>query len=75
MTNAMPTIHGAIGLWRSSLLGMAPQLGLQDGDPTASGPGPQRRAAAIFRRRRATEIRRLRRHTAVTSPALQREAK
>jgi hypothetical protein len=32
---------------------MRPQRGLQEGDRTASGPSPQRRAAAIFRRWRA----------------------
>jgi len=55
MTNAIQALDSAdrIGLRRSSLPGMRPRRGLQEGDRTASGPRPQRRAAAIFRRRRA----------------------
>jgi hypothetical protein len=43
--------------------------GLQEGDRTASGPGPQRRAATIFRRRIISD------RCDCNPPALQREAK
>ena len=50
-----------IGRGDRSLVGRGRARGLQEGDRTASGPGPQRRSAAIFRRR--------------ASPALHREDK
>ena len=49
--------------------------GLQEGDRTASGPGPQRRSAAIFRRRRATQVDAASPREPLTIPALHRETK